>query len=220
MTTKAIVFDAYGTLFDVHTVVEKCEELFPGKGRQISDRWRVKQLEYSWLRAVMGRYEDFWSVTRDALTFVLKELQIEASEDTQAALLQEYLHLNPYPEVPDALNEWKNKNLAILSNGSPDMLHTLVENAGLSHCFSHLISVDELKTYKPFMGVYQLGPSTLRIPKEETLFVTSNSWDAAGAKTFGYQVCWINRFQLQFDELGVKPDLVVTRMDELVEKLR
>ncbi|WP_420830379.1 haloacid dehalogenase type II [Bacillus piscicola] len=219
MTIKAIAFDAYGTLFDVHTVVDKCEEFFPGQGRQFSEIWRQKQLEYSWLRSLMGRYKDFWEITEDALQFTLKELKLEADEDTRTALLHEYLQLKPYPEVPEALERLKDKNLAILSNGSPQMLHTLVENARLSHVFSNLISVDELKTFKPFMGVYQLSPATLGVPREETLFVSSNSWDAAGAKTFGFQVCWINRFNKQFDELGAEPDRVITQLDELIDQI-
>jgi 2-haloacid dehalogenase len=219
LTIKAIIFDAYGTVFDVHTVVDKCELFFPEKGKQISELWRQKQLEYTWLRSLMGRYENFWSVTHDALSFTLRELKLDLNEEVQAILLNEYLQLNPYPEVPKALEKLKDRKLAILSNGSPDMLNTLVENSNLSHIFHSIISVDELKVYKPVMGVYQLGTEKLEVKKEETLFITSNSWDAAGAKTFGFQVCWINRFQKQFDELSVKPDIVIETMDELVQKL-
>ncbi|WP_134704448.1 haloacid dehalogenase type II [Ammoniphilus sp. YIM 78166] len=218
MRIKAIIFDAYGTLFDVHTVVDKCEQFFPGQGKQISEIWRQKQLEYSWLRSLMGRYVDFWSLTQDALLFALKDLKLDLTEETQQTLLNEYLRLQPYPEVPKALERLRNLILAILSNGSPHMLNTLVENAGLSQVFNHVISVDELKIYKPSMGVYQLGVVELGVLKEETLFMTSNPWDAAGAKTFGFQVCWINRFNKQFDELGVQPDIVISNLDELTEK--
>ncbi|WP_211236964.1 haloacid dehalogenase type II [Aneurinibacillus terranovensis] len=219
MTIKAIIFDAYGTLFDVHTVVDKCEQFFPGKGRKISEIWRQKQLEYTWLRSLMGRYEDFWSVTHDALIFALKELKVDLNEQIHMTLLDQYLRLNPYPEVPNALEKLKNRKLAILSNGSTDMLNTVVENAGLSHVFTHVISVDELKIYKPFMGVYQLGVAKLWVNKEETLFITSNPWDASGAKTFGFQVCWINRFNKQFDELGVQPNMILKNLDQLVDRL-
>ncbi len=220
MNVKSIIFDAYGTLFDVHSVVEKCEEFFPGKGRQISEIWRQKQLEYTWLRSLMGRYEDFWSVTNDSLVFALKSLQLDSDEEIRMSLLNQYLQLNPYPEVPDALEELKIRNLAILSNGSPDMLNTLVENAGLSHLFTAVISVDQLKIYKPFMGVYQLGVAQLGVNREDTLFITSNPWDASGAKTFGFQVAWINRFNNQFDELGVQPDIIIKSLDELKAKIR
>lgn len=144
LTIKAIVFDAYGTLFDVHTVANKSEQLFSGKGKELSEIWRQKQLEYSWLRSLMGRYENFWSVTRDALRFTLKALQLDWNENTVNSLIDEYLQLYPYPEVPEELESLKDKKtLAILSNGSPGMLHTMVENANLSHVFASIISVDE-----------------------------------------------------------------------------
>ncbi|BCJ85032.1 haloacid dehalogenase type II [Effusibacillus dendaii] len=217
---KAIVFDAYGTLFDVHTVVEKCEQYFPTQGKVISQIWRQKQLEYTWLRSLMGRYEDFWHVTSDALTFTLKELGLETNDDICTDILKEYLYLKPYPEVPYALNELKNHTLAILSNGSLEMLNDMVQNAGLREVFSNVISVDELKIFKPFMGVYQLAPAKLGIRKEETLFISSNSWDATGAKVFGFQVCWINRFNKTFDELNTRPDLIIKSLDELVTYIR
>jgi 2-haloacid dehalogenase len=216
---NTIIFDAYGTLFDVHSIVEKCEQFFPGKGRQISECWRQKQLEYTWLRSLMGSYEDFWSVTSDALTFSFNDLNLDADEEIHTTLLNQYLHLTPYPEVPKSLENLKGKNLAILSNGSPKMLHTLVDNTNLSHIFTEIISVHDLKIYKPNQDVYQLGVSKLGINKEETLFITSNPWDAAGAKTFGFQVCWINRFHKQFDELGVQPDLIIENLAELKGKV-
>jgi 2-haloacid dehalogenase len=214
---KALVFDAYGTLFDVHTVVETCEQFFPGKGKQISEVWRQKQLEYTWLRSLMGRYEDFWSVTDEALLFALNDLQLDTDEQVRHKILNQYLQLNPYPEVPKALEQLTDKSLAILSNGSPDMLNSIVEKAALSHVFTDIISVDELKIYKPFMGVYQLAVAKLGVNKEDILFITSNSWDASGAKAFGFQVCWINRFNKNFDELGVVPDIIIQDLDELVD---
>lgn len=217
---KAIVFDAYGTLFDVHTVVEKCEKYFPTKGRMISEIWRQKQLEYTWLRSLMGRYEDFWRVTEDALTFALKQLGLETTMDVRTDILHTYLSLKPYREVPDLLKQLSRAyTLAILSNGSPNMLHAVIQNAELSDCFSYVISVDERKTFKPSMEVYQLAPAKLGIPKEETLFVSSNSWDAAGAKVFGFQVCWLNRFHQTFDELDSRPDFIVNDLEELADHL-
>ncbi len=216
LTIRSIIFDAYGTLFDVHSVSVRCEQFFPGMGGAISSRWRQKQLEYTWLRSLMGQYEDFWCVTKDALVFTLKEFGLNSNEEIHRTILNEYLVLNPYAEVASALEELKVQRLAILSNGSPDMLNTVVQNADLSGVFTDVISVDEVKIYKPSMDVYQLGVVKLGVNKEDALFVTSNPWDAAGAKTFGCQVCWINRLNLQFDELGVQPDVIIHSLDELV----
>jgi 2-haloacid dehalogenase len=188
-------------------------------GRKISECWRQKQLEYTWLRSLMGSYEDFWSVTSDALTFTFNDLNLDANEEIHTTLLNQYLHLTPYPEVTQSMEKLKGKNLAILSNGSPRMLHTLVENTNLSHIFSEIISVHELKIYKPNQEVYHLGVEKLGVKKEDTLFITSNPWDAAGAKTYGFQVCWINRFHKQFDELGVNPDLIIESLAELEGKV-
>ncbi|PWW28385.1 2-haloacid dehalogenase [Cytobacillus oceanisediminis] len=220
MTVKAIFFDAYGTLFDVHSVSEKCEQFFPEKGMQISEVWRQKQLEYTWLRSLMDRYEDFWKVTGDSLIFALKALDLQASQEIRSALLNEYLRLKAYPEVREALELLSNRKLAILSNGTLQMLNPLVRNANLTEAFNDVISVDELKIYKPYMGVYELGTAKLSIDKTEALFVTSNPWDASGAKTFGFQVCWINRNNKPFDELGVKPDLIVRDLEELANILQ
>lgn len=216
---KAVVFDAYGTLFDVHTVALKCEQEYPGQGREISEIWRQKQLEYSWLRSLMGRYEDFWHVTQDALTFALKELALDSTEESRSELVKEYLKLLPYNEVTKALQDMKGKKLAILSNGSPYMLEEMVRNANLTEVFEDVISVDELKVFKPFMGVYQLAPAKLGIQKEDTLFVSCNAWDASAAKVFGFQVCWINRFNRPFEELQVQPDIIVKDLIELADKL-
>lgn len=217
---KAIVFDAYGTLFDVHTVVEKCEQFFPNKGKWISEIWRQKQLEYTWLRSLMGRYEDFWKVTHDSLVYTLKDLGLHASENTCLEILNEYHHLKAYPEVPKTLKELRSHSLAILSNGSPHMLNEMVNNAGLKDVFNKVISVDELKIFKPSMEVYELAPASLGVQKEEILFVSSNSWDATGAKVFGFKVCWINRFNKTFDELDTQPDLIVKNLDEMIQYCR
>lgn len=223
MNIKAITFDAYGTLFDVHSVVEKCEQFYPNKGREISELWREKQLEYTWLRSLMGRYRDFWGITKDALIYALKSLELEWDDGIIAEILDEYLHLTPHAEIPDALAALKDKaELSILSNGSPDMLQQLVHNAGMDDVFAEIISVDELKVFKPFMGVYQLGPAKFNIPKEEILFISSNPFDIAGAKVFGYHVCWINRFNLQpeeFNDIDTKPNLTIKTLAELVDIL-
>lgn len=221
MNIKAIAFDAYGTLFDVHSVVEKCEEIYPDYGAKISDLWRAKQLEYTWLRSLMGRYRDFWRITEDALVYTLKNLYLNYDEHTIATILERYLHLKPYEEIPSALSVLNEKyKLAILSNGSPKMLQGMVENANLGSSFEQIISVDELQIFKPFSGVYQLGPAKLNMTRDEILFVSSNPFDIAGAKVFGYQVCWINRFNLQqeeFSDTNAKPDIIIKNLTELVD---
>lgn len=216
---KAIVFDAYGTLFDIHSVITMAERLFPGEGTKISKIWRQKQLEYTWLRSLMGRYRDFWKVTDDSLAYTLKTLKLQNDVEIRNILLNEYLFLKPYPDVPTALKQLLHKPLAILSNGTPNMLYSVVNNAGLSNIFSAVISVDVLKIYKPFMGVYQLAVTNLNVRREEILFISANSFDAAGAKNFGLKVCWVNRFNMTFDELDVTPDLVVNNLTQLTNIL-
>src|SRR5699024_8682627 len=221
MNIKAIAFDAYGTLFDVHSVIEKCEELYPNKGEEISHLWRDKQLEYTWLRSLMGKYRNFWWITEDALIYSLKHLELDWNDDIIASLLNEYLHLQAHAEIPEALEALKDKvKLAILSNGSPNMLHDMVRNANMDDVFTEVISVDEVKMFKPYMGVYQLGSEKLNLPKDKMLFVSSNPFDIAGAKVYGYQVCWINRFNLQaeeFNDLDSKPDVITQSLVDLVK---
>lgn len=216
---KAIVFDAYGTLFDVHSVVQKADEFFPGKGKMISKIWRQKQLEYTWLRSLMGRYQNFWYVSDDALSYSLRKLGLGDTLNIRTQILEEYLSLQPFAEVEETLHSLKNISLTILSNGNPEMLLAVVENAGLTGFFAEIISVDQLKIYKPVMDVYQLAIDKLGVDKEEILFVTSNPWDASGAKSFGFHVCWVNRHNEPFDELNVQPDVVVSNLKELVNIL-
>jgi 2-haloacid dehalogenase len=212
---EAVVFDAYGTLFDVNSVIDACEQLYPGKGTFISQTWRQKQLEYTWLRALMNRYVDFEAINRDSLRFSLNKLKLEFSEDTIEKLTAAYLNLTPYPEVVDALNAFQPRQLLILSNGTSKMLHTVVENAGLESYFTAILSVDALKTYKPNPQVYQLAVTKLGISKEKVLFLSSNGWDVAGSKSFGFTVGWINRTGNPIEELGVQPDYQVQDLLEL-----
>lgn len=216
----AVVFDAYGTLFDVHSVVRRCEEHFPGKGTALSQLWRSKQLEYTWLRSLMGRYADFASVTRAAVRFACRTLGLPLSEATEAALMDEYLRLAPYPEVRTALEALGGRRLAILSNGSPGMLEPLVANAGLAPLFHSVLSVDSLRVYKPHPSVYQLGVDRLGVSKERVAFISSNFWDVCGATSFGFRTYWINRPGAQPDELGFAPAAVLARLDELPAALR
>jgi 2-haloacid dehalogenase len=214
MAIRGFVFDAYGTLFDVHSVVEACRALTPDP-LALSVLWRQKQLEYTWLRSLMGRYEDFWMVTEAALRHSVKRLGLAASDADLARLMNAYHTLACFPEVPEALARLAGRPRAILSNGAPRMLAAAVASSRLDHLVEHVISVDRVKIYKPAPAVYALGPSTLGVPAEELLFVSSNAWDVAGAKAFGYRVAWCNRAGAPEEELGVRADYVVTNLLEL-----
>ena len=212
MSVDALVFDAYGTLYDVHSVARRCEACFPGKGAQLSQLWRAKQLEYTWQRTLMQRYAPFSSITRDALAYSCAALGLDAAPHMDA-LMAEYLALAPFPEVPRALARLTMRK-AILSNGSPDMLDPLVRNSGLR--FDAVLSVDELKVYKPVPQVYELAVRRLATPKERIGFVSSNCWDALGAKSFGFHVYWINRGRAPLDRLGFTPDEEIHSLDEVL----
>ena len=217
---EALVFDAYGTLFDVHSVIALCNEIFPDRGAELSQRWRAKQLEYTWLRSLMGRYEDFWQVTQAALAMACNSLSLECSTAARDRLMDEYLRLQPYPEVAQSLRSLSGRRLAILSNGNPRMLDAAVRNAGLAEWISEIISVDEVKIYKPSPRVYELAPQKLGVKKEAVGFVSSNCWDAIGAASFGFQTFWVNRAGLPADELGFGPDVTMTNLAELPDKVR
>jgi 2-haloacid dehalogenase len=213
MALQALVFDAYGTLYDVHAVVRRCEQFWPGKGMQLSQLWRAKQLEYTWQRTLMRRYIPFSQVTRDALAYACASLALALDGQKSDALMQEYLQLAVYPDVPGALSGFKTKK-AILSNGSPDMLDPLVRHSGLK--FDAVLSVDELKVFKPAPEVYQLAVDRLGVAKESIGFVSSNCWDALGAKSFGFRAWWINRLKAPVDRLGFQPDAIVGSLDEVL----
>lgn len=213
-TVRGLVFDAYGTLFDVHSVIAACAEVAPD-APALSETWRLKQLEYTWLRGLMGRYEDFWSVTQAALRFALRRHGITLNEAQYQRLLDAYDRLATYPEVPDALESMRHIPKAILSNGSPRMLQAVVEHNNLQDTFTHVLSVDPLRTFKPNPVVYELAPTHLGIPKEALVFVSSNSFDVIGSKAFGFQVAWINRANAPLDELGQEPDVIIQRLDVL-----
>lgn len=211
---RGYVFDAYGTLFDVHSVVEAGRRI-TGDPLTLSMTWRQKQLEYTWLRAVMGRYEDFWAVTEAALRHTLRRLTLHPSEAEIQGLMEAYLSLACFPEVKGTLERLAPRPRAILSNGSPRMLEAAVRSSGLEPLLAHVLSVDAVKTYKPSPAVYALGPKALGVPAGELLFVSSNAWDAAGAKAAGYQVAWCNRSGAPEEELGLRADVVITRLDQL-----
>jgi 2-haloacid dehalogenase len=213
MALQALVFDAYGTLYDVHAVVRRCEEFWPGKGTALSQLWRAKQLEYTWQRSLMRHYVPFSRVTQEALEYSCMALQLSLDGRRVEGLMQEYRKLEMYPEVALALPKLKVKQ-AILSNGSPDMLDPLVKNSGLQ--FDAVLSVDEVKVFKPAPEVYQLAVERLGVAKEQIGFVSSNCWDAIGAKSFGFRVFWINRLKAPVDRLGFQPDAIVASLDEIL----
>ena len=202
---QALVFDAYGTLYDVASVTTLCDKHFPGHGAAISDIWRQKQLEYTWLSSLMGRYQDFWQLTAAGLRFACGSLKLEPTEEAFRELMENYLQLTPYPEVPGALQALSQRiPLAILSNGSPEMLLKVTQHNGFTPYLKHVLSVHELSVFKPSPRVYELA---------------SNSWDAVGAKAFGFHVFWINRFGRYQEQLGVTPDHEIHRLDEIAPLL-
>ena len=187
------MFDAYGTLYDIQSVAEITEEAFPGYGDLITQIWRIKQLEYSWLRSLMRRYQDFSLVTRDSLAYTLRTLGLQYDDETFGRVIDKYLHLDLYPDALAALSELKDRKLAILSNGSPEMLNALVANSGLDRILAATLSVDANKVFKPSPEAYSLIEEKLAIKPANVLFVSSNPWDACGAKAFGLNVAWIER---------------------------
>ena len=215
---RALVFDAYGTIFDVASVQQTCLRHFPDKGKALTDMWRSKQLEYTWLRALMGRYEDFEAVTEAGLRASCLALGLKLEEPARRELMENYFRLSVYPEVPAALERLaRSRALAILSNGSPNMLNRAAEHNGIGLRFKHILSVDAIRIYKPFPKVYELAVNALGLKPAQIGFVSSNYWDAAGAKSFGFYVFWINRFRRPQDELGFRPDREVFTMDEIAD---
>ena len=212
MKISALVFDAYGTLFDVHSVIALCGEIWPGKGQAVSQLWRSKQLEYTWQRSLMGRYEDFSRVTEAGLRYACRTLGLALDDAKLQRLMDAYLRLATFPEVINALGALSGKKLAILSNGSPAMLEPVVAHAGLSGVISSIISVDSIGIYKPSPRVYALAEKALGVPKESIGFVSSNCWDACGAKAYGFTTFWVNRAGAPVEELGNAPDFEIVNL--------
>ena len=204
---SACVFDAYGTLFDVNSVARGAQDELQDRWQALSDLWRAKQLQYTWLRALTGHHADFWCVTADALDYAMGSLGIE-DRRLRDRLLVRYLHITAYAEVPAMLASLKRSGmkLAILSNGTPRMLAAAVGNAGLEDLFDAVLSVEEVGVFKPHPSVYQLAPQRLNVHKEDICFLSSNSWDAWSAKAFGFQVLWCNRFGQTGERLPAEPD--------------
>ena len=207
MTIRAIAFDAYGTLFDVYSVGALAEQRFPGKGAELAVLWRDTQVGYTRLRTLSGRYANFWQVTEDALVFSARKLGLDLTENACKRLMSQYACLSAFPENLGALKELKKLGLplAILSNGTPDMLDIAVKSAGMNGLFDHILSVEAVKKYKTAPEAYRLGPDAFKLPTREILFVSSNCWDAIGATWFGYTTFWINRGGQPLEELGAQP---------------
>ncbi|RJF70700.1 haloacid dehalogenase type II [Rhodopseudomonas palustris] len=241
MTIKAVVFDAYGTLYDIQSVAAVTEREFAGRGELITQLWRIKQLEYTWLRSLMGTYEDFEVVTRDSLAYTLDCLGLEGSGGAFERIFDKYLHLDLYPEASAALASLRGTKLAILSNGSPSMLGALTQNTGLDRVLDDVISVDDARVFKPSSRAYALAETRLGVAPRDALFVSSNPWDVAGAKAFGFNVAWIERvpreamarelrhggalppqtlfkaLRTQMDVLGFEPDHRIASLAALVD---
>jgi 2-haloacid dehalogenase len=217
MALSALLMDAYGTLWDVHTVVKRCDGFWPGNGAKLSQLWRSKQLEYTWLRSLMNRYVPFSQVTRDALGYACSALGLELTEAQAAALMDEYRRLGFYADSAQALDRLSSMKRAILTNGSPDMIEPLVKHSGAS--FDAVLSVDEAKIFKPAPAAYAIAVAKFGAAPGNLGFVTSNCWDAMGAKSFGFRVYWINRLGAPADALGFRPDAILKTLGELPEVL-
>ena len=217
-SVRYAVFDAYGTLFDVHSAASRYQARLGEQAQTVSALWRTKQLEYTWLRSLMQRYVDFWKVTQDALDYALDSHGID-DNSLRKDLLSAYHELSCYPEVPETLNKIKQMGLgtAILSNGSPEMLEAGVSNSNLEKVLDLIISVDTIEIFKPSPIVYQLATDQLSCNPEEILFFSSNAWDVSGAATFGFQTVWVNRFAQAPERLPGTPVMEIKTLDAVLE---
>ena len=215
---KACVFDAYGTLFDVHSAAARCRDDLGGKADALSDVWRQKQLQYTWLRSLMGTYTDFWQVTGDALDYALAAVELDDPAMRQR-LMDLYLSLDAYPEVPETLDRLKAAGIvtAILSNGAPAMLDAAVKSAGLAERLDHVLSVEDIGIFKPDPRVYQLAVDRLGVDAKEVCFQSSNAWDAYAASHFGFHVAWVNRFNQPPERIPGAPDKQLSDLSPLPE---
>lgn len=208
---KAVLFDAYGTLFDVHSVVACAEQLFPGRGEALSQLWRQKQIEYTQLRTLCGpdgeRYRNFWDITIDGLRYAAARLQLPLTAAHEKRLMDEYACLSAFPDTLPVLRALRDAGVAlgILSNGTPEMLDIALKSAGMSGLFQHLLSVDAVRLYKTAAAAYALGPAACGAPARDIVFVSSNGWDVCGATWYGYATFWVNRAGLPPEQLGVEP---------------
>ena len=214
---KAIIFDAYGTLFDVNSAAEKCKEKIGDKWEDFANYWRTTQLEYTWLRSLMNRHKDFWKITEDSLDKSMKFFKIDNSMRND--LLDLYKVLSPFSEVKETLNKLKKKDfkLAILSNGTPSLLENLVKNNNLENIFDDIFSIEEVGIFKPDSKVYELPVNKYNIKKDEILFLSANTWDVSGGGNYGYNSVWVNRNKNIFDNLDYQPLDEIHDLSELLE---
>ena len=214
---KAIIFDAYGTLFDVNSAAEKCKDKIGDKWEGFANFWRTTLLEYTWLRSLMKRHKDFWQVTEDSLEKSMNAFKIDKAMKNE--LLNLYKALNTFPEVKDVLNKLKEKNykLAILSNGTPALLNELVKSNNLDNIFDDIFSIEEVGIYKPDAKVYDMPIKKYKIQKEEVLFLSANTWDISGGGNYGYSSIWVNRNNSIFDNLDYKPKDEVKNLNQLLD---
>ncbi len=214
---KAIIFDAYGTLFDVNSAAEKCKDRIGSKWESFANYWRTTQLEYTWLRSLMNRHKDFWKVTEDSLEKSIKKFNIDPSMKNE--LLNLYKALSLFDEVPGVLNSLKVRKikLSILSNGTPKLLKELVESNNLKNIFDDIFSIEEVGIYKPASKVYDIPVKKYKIKKEEIAFLSANTWDVSGGGNYGYNSIWVNRSNNIFDNLDYKPDYEITNLKQLLD---
>ena len=217
MNVKSVVFDAYGTLFDVNSAAEKCKDKIGNQWEGFADFWRTTQLEYTWLRSLMRKHKDFWSVTEESLDKSMKVFKIDS--DMKDELLNLYKILSPYPEVKEVLNSLKKKNykLSILSNGTPSLLNELVKSNDLENIFDDLFSIEEVGVYKPDSKVYDMPIKKYKIKSEEIAFLSANTWDVSGGGNYGYNSIWVNRNKTIFDNLDYKPKNEVNNLTQLLD---
>ena len=213
---KAIIFDAYGTLFDVNSAAEKCKDKIGDKWEAFANYWRTTQLEYTWLRSLMKRHKDFWQVTEDSLDKSMKVFNIDNSMRNE--LLDLYKILSPYPEVPEVLKSLKEKNykLSILSNGTPSLLNELVKSNNLENLFDDVFSIEEVGIYKPDSKVYDMPIKKYKIKNNEVAFLSANTWDVSGGGNYGFNSIWVNRNNSIFDNLDYRPQYEVKSLKELI----
>ena len=218
---RAVLFDAYGTLFDVYSVALLAEQLFPGFGERLSVLWRDKQIEYTRLTSMSGRYKPFWELTRAGLRYAAQRLGLALDATAEDRLMNQYRHLSSFPENREVLVELKERGVSagILSNGDPDMLGVAVKSAGFSGLLAHVISVHPLRKFKTDPATYALGTQALDLPARDILFVSSNCWDAIGATWFGYTTLWVNRFGLPIEQLDTSPTRIGTSLRDVLSFL-
>ncbi len=216
---KAIIFDAYGTLFDVNSAAERCKDKIGDKWEPFANFWRTTQLEYTWLRSLMGRHKDFWQVTEDSLDKSMKSFNIDPSMKIE--LLNLYKVLSPFKEVPEVLKTLVKKKfkLAILSNGTPSLLNELVNSNNLNNIFDDLFSIEQVGIYKPDSKVYDMPIKKYKIQKEEVIFLSANTWDVSGGGNYGYKAIWVNRNNSTFDNLDYKPNFEIKDLYGLLGKI-